>query len=178
MDVRVLYWDITNETIDNIISENSCRTPDNFGGKCVNAENCLIFKGGHQRNAAFINYLEHSKCGNSDVNIILISNFDIPKRSNKYYLQQLVCCRPRYITRVQGQSTSATNRDTELNAINCGVNVQDKVSHGNITSIGEFPFMALLGYRSENGVTLFKCGGSLITPRYVLTAAHCITNTL
>lgn len=41
---------------------------------------------------------------------------------------------------------------------------------------GEFPFMVSLGYRDKkksNNVN-YKCGGSLITTLYILTAAHCV----
>lgn len=38
--------------------------------------------------------------------------------------------------------------------------------------------MAALGYREDYDTLKFLCAGSLISPRYVITSAHCINNYL
>lgn len=45
---------------------------------------------------------------------------------------------------------------------------------GEAAKLGEFPHMAALGYRDiPNEPIQYKCGASLISDRFVLTAAHC-----
>lgn len=56
----------------------------------------------------------------------------------------------------------------------CGKKTNIKLSGGEVTKIGEFPWVVLLKYRTEGRP--FLCGGSLISDRFVLTAAHCVVN--
>ncbi|OWR40990.1 hemolymph proteinase 9, partial [Danaus plexippus plexippus] len=38
---------------------------------------------------------------------------------------------------------------------------------------GEFPHMGALGWKAVEGTWIFKCGSTLISPKFTLTAAHC-----
>ncbi|KAL5284296.1 hypothetical protein ACFFRR_006528 [Megaselia abdita] len=141
-----------------------CSTPDSFVGECVERIKCSIFNLGHRRSSKYMTFLENSKCENSD----------------------LVCCREKYIQQSTAQiqqsddvsRQASSNDDTKLNLRNCGLINQDRISRGNQTFLGELPFMVRLEYRKADGSKQFKCGGSLVTPRYVLTAAHCISDGL
>ncbi|XP_048486115.1 CLIP domain-containing serine protease HP8 isoform X1 [Plutella xylostella] len=62
-----------------------------------------------------------------------------------------------------------------LDAQDCGDSVADRIIGGTNAGLGQFPWIARLGYRSE-GLTSgieWLCGGALITPLHVVTAAHC-----
>ncbi|CAK1594182.1 unnamed protein product [Parnassius mnemosyne] len=59
----------------------------------------------------------------------------------------------------------------------CGVSNASftRVVGGVNAKLGDFPWMALLGYKGRSGQgTRWLCGGSLVSSRHVLTAAHCI----
>ncbi|XP_066996926.1 phenoloxidase-activating enzyme 1 isoform X2 [Anabrus simplex] len=60
----------------------------------------------------------------------------------------------------------------------CGVDYSERIFGGEVTSLDEYPWLALLRYRSPRGSLNFLCGGVLINRRYVLTASHCINGDL
>lgn len=63
----------------------------------------------------------------------------------------------------------------QINHRKCGTVSKNRIAGGSIAGIGSMPWMVLMFYKSKKieGLTGFKCGGSLITTKFVLTAAHC-----
>ena len=56
----------------------------------------------------------------------------------------------------------------------CGARLtSETVIGGDDAKLGEFPYIALLGYFFNGGVVYYLCGGSVLNAKYILTAAHC-----
>lgn len=62
----------------------------------------------------------------------------------------------------------------------CGYSIveHNRVVGGVPAVLNGWPWMALVGYKNALGEVSFKCGGSLITKRHVLSAAHCLRKDL
>lgn len=60
----------------------------------------------------------------------------------------------------------------------CGVStaVRSRIVGGNNSPRGGYPWLAALGYQTP--AVRFLCGGTLITSRHVVSAAHCVIDTL
>uniref|UniRef100_A0A182JKI8 Uncharacterized protein n=1 Tax=Anopheles atroparvus TaxID=41427 RepID=A0A182JKI8_ANOAO len=64
-----------------------------------------------------------------------------------------------------------------INAPLCGLSVNTRIVGGETEIPGQFPWMARLAYRNRtSGRVTYRCAGSLITNRHVITVAHCVTN--
>ncbi|KAF2895588.1 hypothetical protein ILUMI_10583 [Ignelater luminosus] len=99
------------------------------------------------------------------------------------YLRQLQCNLESSIPHVccPTEDSRIKTEENELNLLLpgkdiCGITYNSRIVGGETTDIGEFPWAVLIEYEKPGGKSIFNCGGSLINNRYVLTAAHCITN--
>lgn len=86
----------------------------------------------------------------------------------------LYCCPSDRLT--NDTLVNLLSRRKELFPVNCGVvYIDNKITGGETAELGEFPWMALLGYQQTQIKYIeYLCGGTLITENFVLTAAHCL----
>ncbi|KAM4558359.1 transmembrane protease serine 3 isoform 2-T2 [Odontesthes bonariensis] len=69
------------------------------------------------------------------------------------------------------KSQCSSGMVTTLKCLECGSRPQynTRVVGGNVSQPGQFPWQVSLHFSSEH-----LCGGSIITPSWILTAAHCV----
>ncbi|KAK0136014.1 Transmembrane protease serine 3 [Merluccius polli] len=60
---------------------------------------------------------------------------------------------------------------TTIRCLECGARPQyrNRIVGGNASILGQFPWQVSLHYRNKH-----MCGGSIIAPQWILTAAHCV----
>ncbi|XP_013147134.1 PREDICTED: trypsin delta/gamma-like [Papilio polytes] len=158
-----------------------CRQPNGFGGQCRILKDCKPLRDLNKKRlktADEVLYIKQSSCG-------YFSDY-----------QYTVCCpletewlRFRTINPltndvgldltydkidIDGVTIGNNNSSETAKILECGnvVKLTSRIMGGDITSIEQYPWLVLLEYRG--GDTL--CGGSLITERFVLTAAHCLSD--
>lgn len=62
----------------------------------------------------------------------------------------------------------------------CGISDirQSRIVGGQTAAHGAYPWLALLGYPKDDGDLSYKCAGTLITYRHVITATHCLNGNM
>lgn len=68
--------------------------------------------------------------------------------------------------------TLAGNRN-RVNVSLCAVKSKKLIVGGTKADPKEFPHMTAIGFNGRSNGILWLCGGSLVSERYVMTAAHC-----
>ncbi|XP_058127768.1 serine protease persephone-like [Anopheles ziemanni] len=83
---------------------------------------------------------------------------------------EIICCKTNKTVQPPGvQSRLACEKVPKYNE-----RITFHIIEGEEASEGEFPFMAALGYPTDDGNVSYRCGASLISSDFLLTAAHCI----
>ena len=138
--------------------ENSCRR----GFDCVKKDYCQSFL----TKKELLNETKNTFGKNSDEFKTQLENL---KDSVCNTEDRKVCCRN------QNEKNNSTKLP-DYNNFECGEGTSrpSKVVGGESTQLGEFPWMALLGIKSDFSCDIeWKCGGSIINRHYILSAAHC-----
>ncbi|XP_046402808.1 serine protease easter-like isoform X2 [Ischnura elegans] len=148
----------------------TCTNPDRMRGTCIGIRSCPPLLSALQAKPlpqSTLDFLRRSQCGFQG-------------------RDPLVCCPstnppPGSSTTPPPASDNEVTEDVRshpnlrlLRLDICGPVSEDRIINGQEASLMELPWMALLGYTVRSG-SPFKCGGSIINERYILTAAHCVT---
>ncbi|KAJ6637212.1 Phenoloxidase-activating factor 3 [Pseudolycoriella hygida] len=76
-----------------------------------------------------------------------------------------------------GQDLTREEKMRLVNTEYCGISINTRIIGGEDAGPGQFPWMARLAYRNKtSGLVSYRCAGTVISDKYVVTASHCVTN--
>ncbi|XP_066262338.1 transmembrane protease serine 9-like [Euwallacea similis] len=107
-------------------------------------------------------------CGNGNIslysksNVLSVGLYGLSRPGGKF-----LCT----VTAVKGNDSHLPLDQDQYDNCDCGWRQMKRITGGVNTGVNEFPFMVALIYNSN-----MWCGGSLISDRFVLSAAHCVVN--
>ncbi|XP_075986219.1 phenoloxidase-activating enzyme-like isoform X2 [Anticarsia gemmatalis] len=142
-------------------SKPPCLTPEGNQGQCISVYSCP-------------DVLNLMKPPVSDQKIQYARNL-ICAGADTYS----VCCGPlpTFIEESKDRVNPESNLLPDPKTEACGVDANvggDRIIGGAPAAVDQYPWMAIIEYVTQRTPQLL-CGGALISTRYVLTAAHCVT---
>ncbi|BES98909.1 serine protease [Nesidiocoris tenuis] len=158
-----------------------CTTPDGNNGNCVGIRSCpplheLLRSIKEGRNENAINFLKSSQCGRdkSGPTVCCPESGELNIDRNSFEISKPAR---------DGVNSTEIARNSPGNSDlpdDCGVSGGsiNRIVNGVASVLGAWPWMAVLGFKSSptDGIH-WECGGTLITNRHVVTAAHCLEET-
>ncbi|XP_068624231.1 phenoloxidase-activating enzyme-like [Battus philenor] len=149
-----------------VVPTRRCYTLDGREGKCTSLRACPSLRAFYERPIynSELKYIQSLRCPGSQPEFCCVP--PLPRIPDP--LPELPVCTltesppdPRF---------ECCGRDDDSSTRIIGNNI---VPGGNEASVSQYPWLAIIEYQSGSRIELL-CGGTLISGRYVLTAAHCL----
>ncbi|XP_026477687.1 venom protease-like [Ctenocephalides felis] len=135
-----------------------CSTPERRQGACVNIRRCVplirVLQAAARQPEAAV-YLRNSVCGYEGSD---------PK----------VCCALVATPTTSKPAPITKGLLTKENGCGFSNATHPKVVGGTPAELNSWPWLAVLGYRRGDGTYRWLCGGTLVSDRHIVTAAHCV----